>query len=246
MFISLELVPRERSTFVTEVTWAKEHTPAITHLNIPDLTRLETRSWEALTWVEGCYPVIVHIRACDVQEEDLESFYHTLKKHGVSHVLVVKGDEDENQKRGMTSLEMLAGLRRLDPTLCLYAALDPYRQGIIEEMAYVEQKLKAGATAFLTQPFFEKDIFQEYVRACRGLSVWWGVSPILSQKSLVYWREKNRVPLSESYDLSLEGNIRWARFVMERVAGETEYALYLMPIRVDITSYLPPIFETLS
>lgn len=247
MSISLELVPRERESFVSEVRWAKEHISAITHINIPDLTRLETRSWEASQWVEGYYPVIIHVRACDVEPQKIETFYRTLKSYGISEILVIQGDQEkENTKKGMSSVEMLSALRQIDPSLQLYGAIDPYRQSLREEMKYVEQKIKAGAKAFLTQPFFEKGILEKYMAHCQGLSVWWGVSPILTEKSLAYWREKNRVPIGDGYDLSLEGNIAWARFVLERVMEYPEYALYLMPIRVDISSYLSPLFEKLS
>ncbi|MFN4215827.1 MAG: methylenetetrahydrofolate reductase [Brevinematales bacterium] len=247
MPISLELVPRMRESFVSEVRWAKEHISAITHINIPDLTRLETRSWEASSWVEGIYPVIVHVRACDVKPEQMEDFYHTLKSYKISQILVIQGDQkSDEENKGMTSLEMLSAFRQLDSSLMLYAAIDPYRHSLSEEMKYVEQKLKAGAQAFLTQPFFEKGILEEYMTHCQGLSVWWGISPILTEKSLAYWQEKNHVPIGKGYDISLEGNITWARFVLERVMRQKGYALYLMPIRVDISTYLPPLFEKLS
>jgi len=246
MFISLELVPRERESFVAEVRWVREHVPEVTHVNIPDLVRLSTRSWEASAWVEKAYPVIVHVRACDVRAKDVESFYRMLVSYGVSDVLVVQGDREGEDDGGMTSVELIRELSRQDPSLRIYAALDPYRQSLSAEMAYAEEKLRAGARGFLTQPFFERTLFETYLASCRGLEVWWGVSPILSEKSLCYWRDRNRVPLADDYDLSLEGNARWARFVLEHLMGEKQAALYLMPIRVEVSRYLPAIFEKLS
>ncbi len=246
MQISLELVPRAREDFEREILWTRTNIPQITHVNIPDLIRLTARSWEAFDWVGGSYPVIVHIRASDVLPDEVESFARNLKNRGIHHLLVVQGDERNDGKKGMTSVELLRALRVYERDFVLYGAIDPYRQDIVREMHYVEEKIQAGATAFLTQPFFDRGLLATYRRACEGLSVWWGVTPILSEKSLVYWREKNGVPLPDDYDLSLDGNVRWAATVIEEISGDPHAALYLMPIRVDVATYLPRIFEKLS
>ncbi|URA11216.1 methylenetetrahydrofolate reductase [Thermospira aquatica] len=246
MEISLELVPRKREDFEQEILWTRTHIPQISYVNIPDLTRLPTRSWEAFEWVNGQYPVIVHIRASDILPDRVEDFATDLKNRGIRHLLVVQGDERDDGQQGMTSVELLEGLRMWENDFVLYGAIDPYRQDIAKEMRYVEKKILAGAKAFLTQPFFDKKLLTTYHRACEGLSVWWGVTPILSEKSLIYWREKNGVPLPDDYDLSLEGNAAWAATVIEEISGDPNASLYLMPIRVDVQSYLPKIFEKLS
>lgn len=243
MNISLELVPRDKALFLEEIDWAKEHIPVLTHLNIPDLVRLPIRSWEAARWKAGVYPTIIHVRACDFSPSTITAFYNMLKENNLSHLLIVQGDTEVHGNEGFSTLEMIRELKSLDASLHLYAALDPYRHSLRDEMHYLEEKRKAGAEALLTQPFFEKALLQEYIKACQGLSVWWGISPILSEKSLLYWREKNHVPLPDTYDLSLEANVHWAQQMFEMVSQQKEYAIYIMPIKVDIKTYLPLIFE---
>jgi len=169
MNISLELVPREKQSFVQEVGWALEHIDAITHINIPDLVRLPTRSWEAAAWISDSLPVIVHVRACDVGKHELDFFYRTIcEEYGISHILVVRGDDGE-EKEGFSSVEMIRQLHQMDASLSLYAALDPYRQSLKEEMNYVEEKLSSGASGIFTQPFFEEKLLLEYMKLCGGV-----------------------------------------------------------------------------
>jgi len=64
--ILLEVIPREVNTLLNEVSYVKNSYSQISGINIPDLLRFETRSWEAAVAVKSVFSnVIPHIRAID-------------------------------------------------------------------------------------------------------------------------------------------------------------------------------------
>jgi methylenetetrahydrofolate reductase (NADPH) len=117
------------------------------------------------------------------------------------------------------------------------AAFDPYRSGLREEAEYARAKLEAGADGFFTQPFFDLRLAE----ICRDLlgpaEVWLGVSPVLTPAQRRYWEIKNRAFFPARFEPSLEWNRAFAKDCLA-LARSTGANLYLMPIRVDVVSYL--------
>ena len=64
--ISIELVPHAAEEITAELKGIQDQFPKVDTVNIPDIVRLPTRSWEACGF---CAPMlkrrIPHLRACD-------------------------------------------------------------------------------------------------------------------------------------------------------------------------------------
>ncbi len=113
---------------------------------------------------------------------------------------------------------------------------DPYRQGFRDEMAAVERKREAGADGFFTQPVFDLRLLAICSEMLRGSDVFWGVAPVLGERSKAYWETTNRVVFPANFMPTLDWNRSFASAALDaiRSAGDN---VYFMPIRVNLAKY---------
>lgn len=255
--ISVELVPRSESQFCAEINQTRSAFPFIEVVNVPDLRRLELRSWEGCQLAAGAFPsTIPHIRAIDFSSQTPEPLFDLIDRYRFEEVLIISGDPPsafvDGKQPGGTSLEMIACLHQQYPDLKIYGALDPYRSGIQAEVDYAHAKIAAGACGFFTQPFFDLRLAEIYYEQLAHLEMFWGVSPILTAKSESYWRRRNQAFFPRHFEPTLHWNQQFGREML-RFAQQSQGNIYFMPIKVDVVDYLAGVFadqivlpETLS
>ena len=242
--ISIELVPRSFNSLEDECLSIVKKYPFLDTLNIPDIMRMPIRSWDACRFTSKFIPnCIPHIRAIDFDINRDQSALDTVE--GFSEVLVVSGDPPHDFSREAyptTSAEMIAYLKSNRPDIKVFAAIDPYRSGIKQEMEYVKRKGDAGADGFFTQPFFSLDLMKVYGDLLVGTNLFWGVSPVIGQKSRNYWESTNRAVFPSNYDFSLDGNQEFGCKALD-FANATNTNVYFMPIRMKALKYLSGILD---
>ncbi|GAB1482336.1 methylenetetrahydrofolate reductase [Treponema sp.] len=247
MQVSLEIVPRSEESLCAAADIATQF-PAVQTLNIPDLLRFPLRSWEACSCLKTKAPhfdLIPHLRAIDFDTD--KPFPHTacLLAAGVKRVLVVAGDPPQDMKKRVyptNTVEFIKKLKIEMPSIEIYAAFDPYRSNIRFELDYVRAKEDAGADGFMSQPFFDLRLLEIYAEYLEGRTVFWGLSPVVSESSRDYWEARNRAIFPRSFTPSLDWNIDFGRRVLNFCQSDN-FELYLMPIRLDISVYLQGLFS---
>jgi methylenetetrahydrofolate reductase (NADPH) len=255
MLVSLEAVPRNREDLISCINTTAAH-ERISHINVPDMLRFPTRSWEACgilgeaAKVEGrSYCFIPHLRAVDFDlSRPLPSaLTDSFKTTGIREALVISGDPPEHNKpppRPVYATETTAFIRKLKaemPELRIYAAFDPYRSNIRYELDYLKAKEEVGADGFFSQPFFDLRLLEIYAEYLEGKNVFWGISPVLSAASRNYWESRNRAVFPKTFRPDLFWNGDFGRRVLD-YCGRHGFNLYLMPIKVDLEAYLAGIF----
>lgn len=245
MRISIELVPRDAQTIVSQLTYIKQHFPAVDSVNFPDLLRYEMRSWECCSFSKPYYDhLIPHLRAIDVNLADPQPLFAVLRENQVREVLVVAGDPPQDMSKRVyptTSLELIKKCKAKMPGLKVYAGVDPYRSSLRGEMETIKRKIDAGADGFFTQPFFDMRFMEIYSEFLQGQVVFWGISPVTSEKSLLYWETKNNMVFPKKFSPTLRWNVEFARAAL-KFCRDTHQNIYFMPIRNDVFSYLEGIF----
>ncbi len=164
-----------------------------------------------------------------------------LVRAGLTEVLVVTGDPPDDMRHmayPVSSTDLIRRLKREMPHLKVYAALDPYRQSIRAEKEYVSRKLEAGADGFFSQPFFDMRLAELYAELLEPNTVFWGVSPVMTRAARAYWETRNNVPFPRGFAATIDWNIAFARELLA-FARENDFNAYVMPLRVDLASYLP-------
>ena len=238
MNISIELVPRSEAQLSAELATIKRNFRSVNAINIPDLTRLEMRSWDGCAVARSEFTTTIpHLRACDTHPDKPLPMVETLVEHDITEVLVVTGDYDVENPPRATSIDLIKRLRAELPYLKIYAALDPYRENLQTEQDYFEAKLEAGADGFFTQPFFDLRLLGIYADMLRGVPVYWGVAPVISAKSMRYWRTRNRAVFPREFEPTLEWNRNFACRALSFIRERNGH-VYFMPIRVDLEKYL--------
>jgi methylenetetrahydrofolate reductase (NADPH) len=157
MRISLELVPRSKESILEEVQKISKNLTKVNAINIPDLLRFDLRSWVACGYVKPFLKnAIPHFRAVDINLREPLQMANFLKENHFKEIIVISGDISQDMSRKMypsNVLEVIKKFKREIPGIKVYAAFDPYRQGIREELDYAHAKTDAGADGFFTQPF---------------------------------------------------------------------------------------------
>ena len=149
--VSLELVPRSRASLDADLAAIAAQFPSVDTVNIPDLLRFELRSWEACGHARRKLPrAIPHLRAMDFAPERVEPLLAELAAHGLGEVLVVRGDPPQEPGRRVfptRSHELIEALKRARPELTVYAALDPYRASLRDELDWRSASATPAPTA---------------------------------------------------------------------------------------------------
>jgi methylenetetrahydrofolate reductase (NADPH) len=247
MRVSIELVPRDAEALKAQVDESLALGARVGAVNLPDLLRFDLRSHDAACLASeharscgrdvACIP---HVRAMDVVTELPWAPSARLREAAVRELVVVQGDPPVDMRHtvtGATSLEVIAKLRREHPDWTLYAALDPYRQGMAQERDYALRKLDAGADGFFTQPFFDVRLMGAWRDLLPHVPVFWGVTSVTSVKSMRYWVVRNRAVFPSGFEPTLSWHHRFAADVL-RFCEEHDADVYFMPIRVSIGAWL--------
>ncbi len=245
MEISLELVPRDGQYIREYVAFVEREIPQISAINFPDLMRFDIRAWDACRMINHTsLDKIAHIRAIDFDQHHPFPLTDFLKENNITKVLVIEGDKPQDMKRQIyptTSIDMIRKLKREVDGIMIYAAFDPYRNNIRYELDYLDEKLQAGACGFFSQPFFDLRLLEIYSEYLTGLDVFWGISPVTSEKSKSYWETRNRAIFPKDFEPNLEWNVRFGKQVID-FCLQRNFNLYLMPIKIDLTDYLKKLF----
>lgn len=242
--VSIELVARDPAYLDDELHKLACRYDGFAAVNIPDLLRFPVRSWQgcvqAKHYVDTAIP---HLRAIDFDLRQPQKLIRYIETHQLTEILVVRGDPPEDGMHrcfDTSSVDLIRCIKSHSPKIKVYAAIDPYRSNLVEEIAYAEEKLTAGADGFFTQPFFSVELMQFYREALRRLSpsveIFWGVSPVVGAASQSYWQRVNKVEFPKGFVADLAWNKRFACEALDWVRACDE-SIYFMPIRIDVEAY---------
>lgn len=241
MRISVELVPRNEAALLEDAATARAAMPEATAFNIPDLMRFPLRSWDACRLTRPLMAAsIPHIRAIDIPRAGELPMLEAIRAAGLREVLVVKGDPPHDLAHRTypnTSEDIIRRFKRQMPELRVYAAFDPYRRSFREELDAVSRKVDAGADGFFTQPLFDLRLLEMCGEMMQGHQVFWGIAPVMGDRSRAYWETTNRVVFPAGFRAEMDWNRDFARKALERIramGGD----VYFMPIKVKLKDYL--------
>ena len=236
--ISVELVPRSISELIADARIVSKY-KEVTCLNIPDIERLPIRSVDAVQILkkefDDRFHYVPHIPASRSTSTFLgENIFP----------LVVQGDEVSSLEAGCypRSTRVIADFIK-QKHQHVYAACDQYRSNIIDEFSYIKKKRDVGASGIFTQPFFSIAHAQYWADILIGVpEVFFGVSPVLTEKSQRYWEEKNNVVFPFAFMPTLSAQMMFAR-EMIHFAQHNRRSVYFMPIRAPLEEYFKGIFS---
>ena len=237
----MELVPRNEDELREDLKITRDCVRGVDVINIPDLLRLDIRSWEGAAIAQEYFSAVMpHIRAIDVDLTKPLSMRLELRRSGITEVLVIEGDppQDMNHKFYPTvTTDVIQKFHQEMPEVKVYAGIDQYRGSMRQEMYRIQRKLQAGAVGFFTQPFFDMRLMEMYADMLDGQNVYWGVSPVMSERSQSYWELKNNVVFPKDFKPTLDWSIEFSRRALEFV-NKRGANLYLMPIKSNLKAYL--------
>ena len=243
MNISFEIVPRSLEAFDQQYQFVRQLDSGINTINVPDIQRFDTRSWELATRIDRSqYRFVPHFRAIDFKLGSGDLF-RIIDDYQLDSVLLVTGDPPEGLKRAYYNtdvVDLIRAVRQRYPALNIYAGFDPHRSGVQDECDYIQRKVDAGAGGFFSQPFYDMRMIEIYAEQMQGLETYIGISPITTKASMNYWEVKNKVKFPKNFQPDYQWNVDFAHQVMA-LAAANDLHVYFMPIRIDLERYFQQI-----
>ncbi len=243
MNISFEIVPRSLEAFDQQYQFVQQLDSGINTINVPDIQRFDSRSWELATRVDRSqYRFVPHFRAIDFKLGSGDLF-RIIDDYQLDSVLLVTGDPPEGLKRAYYNtdvVDLIRAVRQRYPALNIYAGFDPHRSGVQDECDYIQRKVDAGAGGFFSQPFYDSRMIEIYAEQMQGLETYIGISPITTKASMNYWEVKNKVKFPKNFQPDYQWNVDFAHQVMA-LAAANDLHVYFMPIRIDLERYFQQI-----
>ena len=71
----------------------------------------------------------------------------------------------------------------------------------------------------------------------QGYEVFWGIAPVLGERSRAYWETTNRVVFPSAFVPTLDWNRDFAARAIQAIRSLGNH-VYFMPIRVNLAAYL--------
>lgn len=242
--ISIELVPHSYKEVQESIHYIDECLPSVNVINIPDISRLQIRSWEISAYFKRKREIIIpHIRALDFDCNQSFALTDFFNEHLLDTIIVVSGDKIVSPYKKKfysqtNSISLMKKIKKAIPTIKIYGAIDPYRSSLRSEWEYIQKKIDAGFDGFFTQPIFDMKILELYSKMTSGLDVFWGISPILSPRSQKYWETVNNVIFPPEFKATMEYNVNFANQTMRMLPSDP---FYFMPIKIELKEYFKDI-----
>ena len=135
LMIYLELVPRQLNETLIEAQQYLTQFDQLTGINIPDIKRLTTRSYDvAASMLKQNNKAIPHIRTKDDSIDTHLKRVEQLIELGLEKILLVSGDSHKDAIHDVSPLSLTTALKKRFKQLKVYTAIDPYRQNFEEEV----------------------------------------------------------------------------------------------------------------
>lgn len=165
---------------------------------------LGTSREKTLFWVKeikqqfGIEPV-AHLTCVAASRKDILEQLKAFGESGIENILALRGDPPEGIKKFIPppdgfhfAKDLVAFIKQHAPHFCLgvagYPEKHPESPGSEEDIAYLKQKVDAGADYIVTQLFFDNKHYFNFVERCRKagipVPILPGIMPITSYKLL--------------------------------------------------------------
>ncbi len=237
MRIALEIAPRSPEFLSTAIQEVNTRLSRVTTLTIPDLQNSDMGSLDASLYATHLFPnVIPCFRALEINLAKPWPEASLIVEKGFKEIALVTGDSPKNAPLSHKSeilLEVIRKLKREVSGLKILVGLDPYRKAAPKEMEYARVKLEAGADGFITQAFFDLELFETYSNLLKPHEVFWGVSPVLDENAWQFWNDKVKAVFPTDFKPTLDWNRAFSRKMLE-MAQEKGGNLLFMPIHAPI------------
>ncbi len=242
------MVPRTAEATQEQIEFVKQHLPQINTINVPDLLRLPIRSWEGANFIDRQqHDFIPHFRAIDFNRPE-KRFQKLIHAYELDKVLIVSGDPPPDMSHRVYDtqvIDLIKDIRNDFPDIEIYCGFDPYRSSIKQEKEYIFKKFDAGCDYILSQPFFDIRLLEVYSDFLPAEKTFWGISPVVTEKSQAYWERMNHAVFPSDFDASYDWNINFTKQVIDHSA-KTGSHIYFMPIRIDLERYFSPVSKMLA
>jgi methylenetetrahydrofolate reductase (NADPH) len=129
--------------------------------------------------------VVAHVTCIGADRSQLRALFDDLARAGIENVLALRGDPAagttfEPAPGGFAHADELIAMLRRNYGFCVGAACYPEKHpeagSADEDLLYLKRKADAGADFFVSQLFFDNELFFEFERRARGAGV---LAPLL-------------------------------------------------------------------
>lgn len=156
-------------------------------------------------------PTACHLALSQFNQAGLFEFAEELSLHGVSHIVLVRGDEGEKRDGSLAGFASVADAALelklrfgFEISVSAYPEKHPKAQSFAADLDVLRKKQDAGADRAITQYFFENDLFYQFrdraVAAGISMELVPGIMPISSFSAVQRFSEKCGASVPERFE----------------------------------------------
>ncbi len=162
------------------------------------------------------YDVAPHLSFGGDDETSVLSLLEDYRQHGIKRIVALRGDMPSGM--GMARLvyanELVGFIRRhtgdhFEIEVAAYPEVHPEAKSYEEDIAYLKQKIDAGANSALTQYFYDADAYSWFLESCQlaGIKapIYPGIMPIINYQNLARFSARCGASIPRWVAKQLEG-----------------------------------------
>jgi len=130
----------------------------------------------------GFQPVVAHLTCVGASRDDLARTIDAFYADGFRNIMALRGDPPEGDSAfspapdGLAyAADLVALIREMHPDMCVgvagYPEGHPEAPSLEKDIAYLKNKVNAGADFITTQLFFDNQYYYSFVERCRAAGI---------------------------------------------------------------------------
>ena len=135
---------------------------------------------------------LVHLTASGVEDVSIEEFVASCKKNKIENILALRGDDktSEKYKYAKDLIKDLKAVKNFNLSIAAAAYPEGHitSQDLNLDIEHLKQKQDAGADFFITQLFFDNEIFYRFLEKAKAkqitIPISAGIMPIMSKSQI--------------------------------------------------------------
>jgi len=125
------------------------------------------------------YPVAPHLSCIGSTRENIRNILETYRTHGVTHLIALRGDLPSGMAQAgefRYANELVAFIRKefadiFQIEVAAYPEYHPHARSAQEDFANFRRKVEAGASAAITQFFYNADAYFHFIDMCERINL---------------------------------------------------------------------------
>lgn len=155
---------------------------------------INNKTSEISSLIKNVYNIeaLAHLTCISSKKENIDDITERLELEGISNILALRGDNNENEagdyKYATDLIKYVNEKKKFNIISACYPEGHIENKGIEVEIMNMKRKIESGTSSFISQLFFDNDIYYDFLDKARGsgvnVPIQVGIMPVVNKKQI--------------------------------------------------------------